>query len=317
MTKPAIQVILNPVSGGGKTPADHGRILAALEKRLGEPFGLHVTVGPRDATSAAREALKTGCRLIIAVGGDGTFQEVVNGFFEDGRPVRPEAELALIPAGTGNGLAQSFGLPKTLEGRCAVAAGGFATAVDVGRAVFTGADGRPESRYFVNECQAGIGGDVVRKVSSRAKKLGGRLAFGLTTVATALSCPNRTLIVTIDGKVWPARRYVGVVIANGGCMAGGMRLTPEASVTDGLFDILFIHEQTVPERLRHFPKIYSGRHLASPKFSLVRGRAVTLASEGGDGAPFEADGEFWGATPCRIEIVPHAVRLRLSPEAKG
>ncbi len=317
MTNPDIQVILNPASGGGKTAAEMGRILTLSDDRLAEPFATRVTSGPRDATGAARAALKAGCRLVIAVGGDGTFQEVVNGFFEDGRPIRPEAELALIPAGTGNGLAQSFGLPARLEDLCAVAAGRNTRAVDVGRADFTSPDGRPESRYFVNECQTGIGGDVVRKVSSRAKLLGGRLAFGLTTVTTALSSPNRALTVSIDGATQPARRYVGIVVANGGCMAGGMRLTPGASVTDGLFDILFIHEQTVPERLRHFPKIYSGRHLESPKFSLVRGRAVTLATEPGDGAPFEADGEFWGTTPCRITVIPQAVRLRLGPSTKG
>ncbi len=317
MKNASVLVILNPAAGGGRAGGDRRAILEALARRLSDPFALHVTTGPRDGTSAARNALLAGCRLIIAVGGDGTFQEVVNGFFQDGRPVRPEAELALIPAGTGNGLAQSLGLPKPLEDRCAVAAEGPARPVDVGLARFSGLNGRPEFRYFVNECQAGIGGDVVRQVTSRSKMMGGRLAFGLATVGTALRCPNRPLAVTIDAEARPMRPYVGVVIANGNEMAGGMRLTPDASVTDGLFDVLLMHGQTVPERLREFPKIYSGRHLGSPKFSLARGRAVTIAAGEGDPAPFEADGEFWGTTPCRVEIVPGSVRLRLRPAAKG
>ncbi len=312
---PTIMVILNPASGAGKTGRDRSRILTALAGHLGEPYAVHITSGPGDASEAAREALKAGCRLVVAVGGDGTIQEVVNGFFEDGRLVRPAAGLAIISAGAGNGLAQSIGLPDGLDDQCAAAAGRFARKVDIGRAVFNGPGGRPESRYFVNECQAGIGGEVVRRVSSGRKRLGGRLAFGLTTVAAALSCPNRMLCVTVDGAARSAQDYVGVVVANGSRMAGGMRLAPDASVWDGLFDIVFIHGQTVPERLRNFPKIYTGRHVYSPKFSVVRGRRVMLDSDGR--VPFEGDGEFWGRTPCRIEIVPEAIRLLLAPPAKG
>ncbi|MEE9502808.1 MAG: hypothetical protein V3V48_12090 [Candidatus Aminicenantaceae bacterium] len=91
-------------------------------------------------------------------------------------------------------------------------------------------------------------------------------------------------------------------------MAGGMNLTPDAEVDDGLFDILLMHEQSLPQRLWNFPKIYSGRHINSPKFSHCRGKSVHIASS--EHVLFEADGELLGNLPCALEIVPSALQVR-------
>jgi diacylglycerol kinase family enzyme len=98
-------------------------------------------------------------------------------------------------------------------------------------------------------------------------------------------------------------------------MAGGMKLAPRAEVADGHFDILLMHGQTLSERLRNFPKIYSGKHLASPKFSYFQGKSLSLASD--EDVSLEADGELLGHLPCRIEILPGALKLRTVRPAKG
>jgi diacylglycerol kinase family enzyme len=169
-------------------------------------------------------------------------------------------------------------------------------------------------RYFVNECQAGIGGAVVEKVQSGHKKLGGFLGFGLATLTTALSYPNRSIRFSLDDGPERSGTFIGIVAANGQAMAGGMRLAPRASVEDGELDIVFMHGQTLAERLRNFPKIYSGTHLESPKFGYLRGRSLSLASE--DRVSFEADGEPFGHLPCRIEVVPAALEVRAAQPVK-
>jgi len=303
-----IIVIINPASSAGRTGRRQREILAAIESRFGRRFSLFVTKRPTDATSSAREASLRGIELVIAVGGDGTIQEVVNGLMDASRASDRRPQLGIINAGTGHGFAQSLGLPAGLEAQCAGIASGSIRRVDIGRVAFSESTGRPVERYFVNECQAGIGGVVVEKVQSGHKKLGGFLGFGLATLATALSYPNRFIRFSLDDGPERSGTFIGIVAANGHAMAGGMRLAPRATVEDGELDILLMHGQTLVERLRNFPKIYSGTHLESPKFGYLRGRSISLTSE--DQVPFEADGEPFGHLPCRIEVVPAALEIR-------
>lgn len=308
-------VILNPASGGGRTGRNRASILAALAGILDRPFSLDVTRHPRQAAALARAAVEADCGLIIAVGGDGTIQEVVNGFFRAGSVLNPACRLGIINAGTGRGFAQSLGLPGDLAGQCRTIADGRTRPIDIGRAEFVAADGTAGLRYFVNECQAGIGGEVVRAVGAAGKKLGGRLAFGLSTLAAAWRVPNRTVTVAVDGRPPRTGSFLGIVAANGNSMAGGMKLLPAADTGDGLFDILFMNGQTRPQRFRNFPKIYSGRHLESPKFGWVRATGLSLTSEAG--VPFEADGELLGRLPGRIDICPGAVSVCVPGPLKG
>lgn len=308
-------VILNPASSAGKTGRRQAEILAAVERHLGKGFSLLVTTRPHEASDSARNASLRGADLVIAVGGDGTVQEVVNGLIEPGLPLNRPLQLGIISAGTGHGFAQSLGLPADLEAQCAGIALGTSRRIDIGRAIYTNGAGRRVERYFVNECQAGIGGRVVQKVQGGSKKLGGSLAFGLATLTTALSYPNRAMRFSVDDGPEEAGKFIGIVAANGNFMAGGMRLAPEAMVDDGRLDILFMHGQNLPERLRNFPKIYSGRHLESPKFSCLRGKSLSLASE--ESVSFEADGELVGHLPCRIEVLPSALDLRAGSPVTG
>jgi len=313
--KAKIHVILNPASAAGRTGQKQTLILAAVDRHLGQAFSLCVTRRPLEATSSAREAVSAGSELVIAVGGDGTIQETVNGLFSRGRPINPDCQLGIINSGTGCGFLKSLDFPPDLDGQCRVIAQGWTRLIDIGRAVFSNGNGRGQERYFINECQAGIGGEVVKKVHSGSKKLGGLLAFGLNTLAVLLKYPNQRMTVTVDDGPETTGRFMGIIAANGNSMAGGMQLAPQADVGDGLLDFLFIHEQTLVERLRNFPKIYGGSHIASPKFSYFRGKSLALTSE--EDISFEADGELLGHLPCRVEILPSALRVLALPAREG
>jgi YegS/Rv2252/BmrU family lipid kinase len=263
-------VIINPASAGGKTGKEQIHILRIVEKNLGHAYSL--------------------C------------------FFSNGSLINPSCQLGIVDSGTGSGFAQSLGLPPSIDEQMKAICSLQTRSIDVGKVIFSDKKGSHVERYFVNECQAGIGGAVVEKVQSAHKKLGGRLAFGSSTLGLVFRYPNLPMSVSIDGGPEIRKRYIGIVVANGSFMAGGMNLTPDAEVDDGLFDILLMHEQSLPQRLWNFPKIYSGRHINSPKFSHCRGKSVHIASS--EHVLFEADGELLGNLPCALVIVPSALQVR-------
>ncbi len=310
-----IHVIINPESAGGKTGKIQRQILNTLERKIGKRYSLFVTRKPLDASFSAKKAIRAGSELIIAVGGDGTIQETVNGFFSNGYPSSPACQLGIIDSGTGSGFAQSLGLPPTIDEQLELILSGRTRLMDVGRAVYSDKSGRPRERFFVNECQAGIGGEIVRNVSSKKKKLGGQLSFGLSSLSAAFRYTSPSMTVLIDRNRTITERFISIVMANGNFMAGGMKLAPKAKVDDGLFDILLIHEQSIPQRLWNFPKIYNGTHIDSSKFSSYRGKRIFLTSS--EHVLFEADGELLGWLPCMVEILPSALPVRSTLSERG
>ncbi|MEK7670959.1 MAG: hypothetical protein AAB344_01915, partial [Bacteroidota bacterium] len=162
--------------------------------------------------------------------------------------------------------------------------------------------------YFINECQIGIGAEVVRKTAPGRKRMGGRLAYGLRTLSLLFRYESSRLNVWVDGQEHVSRQLMGVVIGNGPITAGGMQLTPNAVLNDGALDLLIIQEQSVLQRIRSFSRIYNGRHVFLPTFDSLRGRSVRIESEGL--VNIAADGEFLGHLPCSIEVVPSAMNVR-------
>lgn len=302
-----MMVILNPASGAGRTGKAKFRIREALNRGLGGCPDIYETQGPGDATEAARNAAGAGIQTIVVIGGDGTFQEAANGILDQGTAVPPGVRLGFLSTGTGCGLASSLGLPAGIEAQIGIIRAGLTRRIDVGRAAFRAADGSERSRFFLNECQAGIGGLVVRNVQTGHKRLGGFLGFALGSLTAIFQSPNHILTVRLDGGPGLTEDFAGIVAANGNSMAGGMKLAPQARPDDGLFDVLYMHGQSTRGRLRSFPGIYSGRHLDSPFFSIRRARSLSIESP--SSVPFEADGEFWGGLPCRIEILPGALTI--------
>jgi YegS/Rv2252/BmrU family lipid kinase len=301
-------VIFNPASGGGKTGKNQKKILAALDDYF-NPYSLFRTQKPLDATSSARSAILEGSELIIAVGGDGTIQETVNGFFCRGLSLNPRCELGVIDSGTGHGLAQSLGFPSDIPLQCQSISSGEVRHLDAGLVYFRDGEGKFRERIFINECQAGIGGEVVKSVGAAAKRLGGFIAFGISSVNQLFRYPNQIMTLRADGTAEIQKRFIAAVVANGNCMASGMRLAPRALADDGVFDILMIHEQTLAERLWNFPKIYSGRHITSSKFSYFQAKSIVLDSP--QEIWVEADGELLGRLPCRMNILPRVLRVRM------
>lgn len=243
-----------------------------------------------------------GAKLLVAVGGDGTVNEVVSGIA--GRDV----ELAVIPRGTGWDFVRTYGIPRKLEGAVEVAVNGATRTVDLGRARYRAWDGGDGERLFANIASAGMSGAIAKRTNETSKALGGKASYLWATLAVFARWRNDEVRVRVDGEERAGRMH-DVVIANGRYFGGGMMICPDAQPDDGRFDVLLIGDLTKRDLLTTLPKTYRGRHLPHPKAEVLRGTTVQVDAP--EPLPVELDGEQPGTTPARFEVVPQALRLRV------
>jgi YegS/Rv2252/BmrU family lipid kinase len=303
MTSPfgPLVLIANPRAGKGRVDNALPRVERVLTSE-NLRYRVVRTTHQGHATEAARQALRGGERYLVAVGGDGTVHEVVNGMIEDGRPLAPDAVLGVVSAGSGGDFVRSFGLPPDAEQAARHLAGDRVRPLDVG--TVTCADG--PSRYFVNIAEAGLGGAVVARAARLSRRLGGaRYAAGFW-----LALPGfRPAAVRLDADGHAhAWRAFNVVVANGRFYGGGMHISPKSDPCDQALDILVM---TGPksDSFTTLPKVYQGAHL--PHRNIAELRAGQLRVEADAPFPVEADGELLGTTPASFGIIPSAVRLKL------
>lgn len=268
--------------------------------RLGLAFDAVETRAAGEGTARAAEAVRARVGLVIAVGGDGTLNEVVNGITsEDGRPL---ATLGAILTGRGRDGARTLDVPRDpVRAVERLADEGRATSRDLGLLRWAG--GR---RYFVTV--AGAGFDAV--VAARALPLAGPgtvpyLRAVLTSLRDHRPWP---LELRVDGA--PARRLTatGVMLANGTTCGGGMRIAPDAHPADGLLDLVVLGALSRAALLRWLPTVYWGGHLRHPRITVERVRAVAVASD--RPLPAQVDGEPCGAAPFEVTVAAAALRVR-------
>jgi YegS/Rv2252/BmrU family lipid kinase len=257
---------------------------------------------PGHLTELAGRAVDDGAELLVVVGGDGAFHEVVNGI------VGRDVEVALMMRGTGMDFPRTYGIPTKPEEAARVAANGVAREVDVGKATFRSWAGAEATEYFANIGSAGMSAAVARRANAKSKAMGGKASFFVALVEVFFGWRNIEMHVRVDGE---ERRgtFNNTVVANGQYHGGGMWLAPEAQPDDGLFDVLIFGDLTKVDFVRNVGKLYKGTHLAHPKIEQLRGTFVEI--DAAEPLPIELDGEQPGTTPARFEIVPRALRVRV------
>jgi diacylglycerol kinase (ATP) len=299
-------VVMNPASAGGRTLRRWPATLDAL-RSAGVDGEVHRTGARGDATPAVRAALERGYRTVVAVGGDGTINEVVNGFFDEaGAPIGANAVLGLLPSGTGGDFRKAAGIPGGIAAAARLIARGSRRRVDVGCVAF--ADGR--RRFFLNIADCGIGGEVVARTSRRRSTRGrafGSAMFLSASLATLLRFGARSAHIEVDGTALQ-RTVRSVVVANGTCFGGGMRVAPHAELDDGQFDVVIIGDTGRMRALAGIPSLYRGRHLQRSEVEVHRGRTVHVSCDG-DPMLFDIDGEAVGTTPATLTCLPGAIML--------
>lgn len=304
MTAGGAVFVVNPASANGSTHRRWPEI-AHRAAELGLAGESRFSERPGHAGALARRAAEEGARLVVAVGGDGTVNEVANGLlgFAGERP-----ELAVIARGTGTDFVRHFRIPTKLEGAVRVALSGTTRTIDAGRIVFRSWSGEDASAYFVNSASAGMSGAVAQRANSSSKALGGKASFLYATLAVFARWHASEMEVEVDDERRSGLMY-DAIVANCRYLGGGMAMTPDAEPDDGLLDVLLIGDITRRDLALTLPKVYRGTHLPHPKAEALRGRRVTV--DAATALPVELDGEQPGTTPATFEIVPAALRLRV------
>jgi YegS/Rv2252/BmrU family lipid kinase len=239
----------------------------------------------------------------VAVGGDGTVNEVVNGIVDSER----QAELAVIPRGTGVDLVRSFEIPTKLDEALGIVLAGRSRPIDLGRATYRSWSGETETRCFANVASAGMSGAIAKRVNESKSRFA-KASYFFATFSVFARWQTTEVRVAVDGETRTGRMR-DIVVANCRYFGAGMKICPDAEPDDGLFDALLIGDVTKTDLVITLPKIYRGTHLPHPKAELLRGAAVSVDAP--VPLPIQLDGEQPGTTPVRFEVAPRALRLRV------
>ncbi len=302
-----LTVIVNPHAGRRRVE----REIPELERNLrskGLDYVLLRTEGPGDATRFAREALEGGGRFVVAVGGDGTVNEVVNGMLDaEGTPVGEDPVLGVVAAGSGSDFVRTFGLPGDATRACSHLTGDNTYPLDVGKITYAAPGGGTETRYFVNVAEAGLGAAV----AARADRMSPRLGQAKYFVGFWLTLPRFKLAevrVRADRKTYEGPAYM-IVVGNGQYYGGGMKVSPRSYPGDGVLDGV-VFKGPKSDAFTMIPKIYRGEHVPHPHIEELRVKGE-LVVEADRPLPIEADGEVLGDTPATFAVIPHPIKMKL------
>jgi len=306
-----LRLIVNPKAGSAAAKRRLPEIRRALAA-AGLEHDMVETRGPGDAGERLREARADGIECVGIVGGDGTLNEVSQGYIDASGSVLPGPDLALFPAGTGGDFRRTFELDNTAEQAVARLKRAAPRPLDLGILELVSDAGEPVTRAFINIASFGMGGLLDRIVNQGPKWMGGRAAFLLGTIRASMVYENAPVRVRVDGEPFMEGPIVNVAIANGRYFGGGMKVAPQADPADGMFDVVAIGDLMRSEAFGFVPKLYRGTHLEHALVKSRRGREV-VAEPLRERPPvlIDMDGETPGRLPLRARVAPSALRIRV------
>ncbi len=302
MSVPHAKVIVNPVAGAYSTRGKWPRISERL-KHVGLSFDYEYTEGAGHAIELARVAASDGYRYIVAVGGDGTVNEVANGILHSTRPT--EISLGVVSTGTGSDFARSVGIPQDYIRACSSLCSSRRRLIDVGVVEFR-RGGQALQRFFVNVGGVGFDATVVEATEKLPKYFGGTIPYLAGLFRTLFGYRNKAVVLTMGNKV-EAKRVLSVVVANGSYVGGGMCVAPEASLNDNLLDVVVIGDIGKFELLKALPMVFKGTHITHPKVSVTKAAHITIESS--ERILVQADGELLGEGPASFRLIPAALSI--------
>lgn len=293
-----IALILNPTAGRGRGAQQKTHVEQLLTREtslLAEPptWEILETQATGHGTELARQAVAQGADLVVAMGGDGTLAEVLNGVYGT------SASMGLIPLGTGNDCARTLGMGTDLAIAVKTLFQGVTEQIDIGRT---------QNRLFMNVAGCGFDAIVAERVNKGIRFLHGMPAY-LAGIALSLGrmrpVPMR---LTLDDRAEEIRAIL-CSVANTRSYGGGLLIAPDAKLKDGCFDVCIIGDTSRMEFLKAFPTVFKGAHIHHPKVKLIRARYVRV--ETSEPLPVLVDGEVLGTTPAEFQILPGAVSFRV------
>jgi YegS/Rv2252/BmrU family lipid kinase len=314
----SVVLVVNPSSGGGRTGKKLDQLNAMarafLTPRWGEVRTV-LTTQRGDGVQCAREAAEAGTNLVVAVGGDGTANEVVNGILASGQL---GTAFSILPAGTGSDLVRSLQIPAEWPAAMRAISEGEPWDADVLDASFGQADGSTRSRFGINVIGVGMSGDVVRRVNESSKAWGGLVSFLSATLSAMVTWPAPWAQVSWrrpDGSTgeWEGR-LMNAFLANGSFCGGGMCVAPSGRMDDGLMNLAIVPKASILRMVADTRRLYDGTLEVADGVLSDTATEVTVRAVG-DAFPSDVDGEQPGGTPVTVRVRPG--RLPVVAPARG
>lgn len=305
--------VVNPKGANGKTGKEWKKLLPYLRSRLSTDCNIceSFTSGPGHAADITREAIREGASAVVAVGGDGTLHEVVNGFFSDGKPVFKHGErsattaLGLIPLGTGSDFARTFGWKNDPYAAVDRIAKGMRSRVDVG--VITAEDKEPH--YFINVADIHLSAKA-GYYASRYKKFG-NLCYVIGALQAFMGHKNVDLRIKIDDGEWKTCPQVtALCIGNAKYFGGGMKITPNADPSSETFEVVILQDFKWYDFVLKLHKLYDGTHLSVRNVTSISARSIEVKEIHNTGSIYiQSDGEHLGFLPRKLSVLPGAIEM--------
>jgi diacylglycerol kinase (ATP) len=289
----------------------HGRIKFLKNLKLeietvfaGFSIAMDETQKAGDAMTMAKMAIAKGSDFIVAVGGDGTINEIVNGIMQSKSPKKPI--LAVLPLGRGNDFVRTFPASKNLEQLVEAIKQPIVTQVDVGSLTFTGLKGTSESRFFINIADVGIGGVVTQIVSSSRRVFNAKVTYTLAILRSLFSFTYKEMKVRADNFSFEGD-VMSLCMANGKYFGSGLCIAPSADLFDGKAEIVILEKISLWEFLKHLARVRRGEKIKHPKVYYLQTTTCSISATGP--CPLDVDGEFVGYTPVEMTMLPAAIRM--------
>jgi diacylglycerol kinase (ATP) len=306
-TTSELAVVVNPSAGRGKAGKLVARLAASL-RELRVPHEIRVTDSPTDTEAVCRALAGAGADIVAVIGGDGTASCAANGL------LGTETALAIVPGGTGDDTAKAFGVHRYRDAIDALANPAIHR-IDVGRITLEGDDDTPVVvRHFLNVAGAGFDAEVNETANGMHHTFGGTGTYIVALVKTLRRfTPVGFRIETPDGP--EGLDAMLIAVGNGRSYGGGMKVTPDADMTDGTFDVCVIGCLSKGAFIRAFPSVFRGGHTDHPAVRMLRVPWIRLSAN--RPVLLYADGERVGPVPALLEVLPNSLRVVTGHSPRG
>lgn len=305
-------VIVNPKSAAGSTASRWAAAASDLRAHFGA-FQVAFTKKPGDGVEIAKRGAERGRKFIIACGGDGTINEVANGILQSGK----EVELGILPSGTGGDFRRTLGIPLETREAAKILKTGASKMIDVGRVTFQNFEDETVSRYFLNVSSFGLSAAINEKVKEKAyfdwlpvEAIRGKAKYALSTLEKVFDTGFLTVRVRVDEDEEKSLNTLNFCVCNARFFGGGMKIAPNAKLSDGFFDVVNIGDIKTLKILLNAHTLYRGTHLGLEEVKSSLARKIEVSPVNNEEIRLETDGELPGKLPALFEILPNALKVR-------
>jgi diacylglycerol kinase (ATP) len=332
-------IVVNPNSASGLTGKNWDNLYVMIKRLFGDNSEIAFTKKSGDGTNLTRNFIKKGCKKIVAIGGDGTINEVANGFFEEDiqihgssseynnkdndtfltqaifKPINSAAVMAVFPCGTRNVLVKSLDLPADFAECCQNFDTYKQQKVDVISVKATNIENHSKTamRIYLNAAEIGIGAEVIDKAKKVRNVVNNRLISTVTGLVTTVPTYESNLceISIDDGHETILTKMTMGIVANGKFLGGGFKAAPEANVLDGLLDVVILKESSSLEMIENFLNIRDGDYTNEGDIFYRQAKKVSIKSKENRDITVTIDGEPIGILPATFEVLQNALTIQM------